>query len=140
MEQCKPLAWGGEDACAAPAANPSDGAFDIVLIRGASKLALLGLLLVGSGGCCSPLHWVPFYLKYEGSTCVVQRGLVDIARHFMGCRLTQDKRVPSALNDVAWRVLVATSWGTVLLKTRSLEVRCESRPGEHCSPRHGLAV
>jgi len=44
------VVWGGEDACAAPAANPGDGAFDIVLIRGASKLSLLGLLLVFDSG------------------------------------------------------------------------------------------
>lgn len=42
--------WGAEDMHAAPAAEPSDGAYDVLVIRGASRLAMLGLLLTFDAG------------------------------------------------------------------------------------------
>lgn len=44
------LPWGAEDMFAAPAAEASDGAYDVLIVSGASKLALLGLLLVFDAG------------------------------------------------------------------------------------------
>ena len=44
------LPWGAEDMHAAPAAEASDGAYDVLIVSGASKLALLGLLLVFDAG------------------------------------------------------------------------------------------
>lgn len=42
--------WGAEDMHAAPAAEPSDGAYDVLVIRGTSRLAMLGLLLTFDAG------------------------------------------------------------------------------------------
>ena len=42
--------WGAEDMHAAPAAEPSDGAYDLLVIRGTSRLAMLGLLLTFDAG------------------------------------------------------------------------------------------
>ena len=42
--------WGAEDMYAAPAAEPSDGAYDVLVIRGTSRLAMLGLLLTFDAG------------------------------------------------------------------------------------------
>uniref|UniRef100_A0A7S0SY97 YegS/DAGK C-terminal domain-containing protein n=2 Tax=Mantoniella antarctica TaxID=81844 RepID=A0A7S0SY97_9CHLO len=44
------VTWGAEDMHAAPGAKPGDGAYDIVVISGASRLSLLGLLLIFDGG------------------------------------------------------------------------------------------
>ena len=44
------LPWGAEDMFAAPAAKASGGAYDVLIVSGASKLALLGLLLVFDAG------------------------------------------------------------------------------------------
>ena len=42
--------WGAEDAHAAPAAAASDGAYDVIVVRGASRMAMLGLLLTFDAG------------------------------------------------------------------------------------------
>ena len=42
--------WGAEDMHAAPAAEPSDGAYDVLVVRGTSRLAMLGLLLTFDAG------------------------------------------------------------------------------------------
>ena len=42
--------WGAEDMHAAPAAAAADGAYDVVVVRGASRLAMLGLLLTFDAG------------------------------------------------------------------------------------------
>ena len=50
------LPWGGEDMYAAPGAAPDDGCYDLLVIAGASRLSLLGLLLIFDGGahCTHP--------------------------------------------------------------------------------------
>jgi sphingosine kinase len=42
--------WGAEDMHAAPAAGPSDGTYDVLVVRGTSRLAMLGLLLTFDAG------------------------------------------------------------------------------------------
>jgi sphingosine kinase len=54
--------WGAEDMHAAPAAEASDGAYDVIVVRGASRLAMLFLLLAfDAGGHVS--HPAVTYLK-----------------------------------------------------------------------------
>ena len=42
--------WGAEDMHAAPAAEASDGAYDVIVVRGTSRLAMLFLLLAFDAG------------------------------------------------------------------------------------------
>ncbi len=44
------LPWGGEDALAAPDAQPSDGCFDVVVFRGGSPLAVAAALIAFESG------------------------------------------------------------------------------------------
>ena len=54
--------WGAEDMHAAPAAEASDGAYDVIVVRGTSRLAMLFLLLAfDAGGHVS--HPAVTYLK-----------------------------------------------------------------------------
>ena len=66
---------------------------------------------VGRGRYPLPRHSMPSHSRREGSQCVELLffciyiipvpGLIDSARHVISCNLTQDTRVPNALEDVA---------------------------------------
>jgi hypothetical protein len=72
---------------------------------------------VGPAGYCPPRPEGPIALKRGGIKvrCMTWRaiGLAHIARHVIGCRLTQETRAQRALDDVA-----------------------SNRPRIYCSPRH----
>lgn len=111
--------WGAEDMHAAPAAEPSDGAYDVVVVRGTSRLAMLSLLLTFDAGGhvehpavtylkCSAFELTPGSARDGGGGYVAVDGeLVASAHSVNGVRMDNQSEPSAPLlpgSPATWRV------------------------------------